>query len=93
MIFYKSIDIIRKLIKNGTIMLNPDWSFLIRSLNENCLTEKQIAEYVGLAQPAINQIKNGKYGEPKYQTALRILELCEKHNIHVKQKNPVATNN
>lgn len=75
------------------IVLNPDWSFLIRSLNEKGLTEHAIACRIGLKQPAVHLLKKGEYREPKYRTGLLILDLCKEHEVSIKQKTSVVGSN
>lgn len=56
-----------------------DWKKLVSDLEENGLTQAEIAELVSCSQPYVSQLKTGTRARPDFNTGNALVALHKKH--------------
>jgi transcriptional regulator with XRE-family HTH domain len=52
-----------------------DWPAMLEELRQAGVTQAYIAQYVGMTESAVGQLKRGLISEPKYSRGVLIIEL------------------
>jgi predicted XRE-type DNA-binding protein len=55
-----------------------DWTNIISVIRQSGLTQTAIAEDVGLTQPSLSDLANGKTAEPKWSTGDALLRIYDR---------------
>ncbi|EHI3195827.1 winged helix-turn-helix transcriptional regulator [Salmonella enterica] len=57
--------------------LPPDWFSVISDLEHAGMTQREIADHIGVSKSTVNSWK--QYNEPRYNSGAALLELWKKH--------------
>ncbi|HGB5893257.1 TPA: helix-turn-helix domain-containing protein [Salmonella enterica subsp. enterica serovar Kottbus] len=55
----------------------PDWFSVISDLERTGMTQREIADHIGVSKSTVNSWK--QYNEPRYNSGAALLELWKKH--------------
>lgn len=62
-----------------TLPANPDWFSIISDLERTGMTQREIADYIGVSKSTVNSWK--QYNEPRYGSGAALLALWQ-YRIH-----------